>query len=141
MVDHRTQLNPNDLNYYYFVQPPAERSSSNPKGFHIDGKMMPQRDIDDKANGTDTWKILRGEDVTFFAEAAWERRYAAHQFDGTFSSREQHKDEPFPISVPISRITSGKIDGYQWQYQIGNWTDGSVPSGIADCFYEHFLNI
>lgn len=37
----------NDLDSYYFVQPPNERTSSNPKGYHIDGMMMPKRDIAD----------------------------------------------------------------------------------------------
>lgn len=141
MVDHRTQTTSQDLDYYYFVKPPNERNSSNPKGIHVDGKIMPQRDIDDKTDGTDTWKILRGIDCYFAYEGALERTYAAHQFDGRYVNRAQHIDEPYPTSVPIVNITQGKIDGYPWQYTIGNWPNGTLQTGIGDCFHENFLNI
>lgn len=77
MVEKRYTAS-DELNSYYFVQPPNERSSSNPRGFHIDGMMMPKRDIDDAATGGDSWKVLRGEDVAWAYEASLERRYAAH---------------------------------------------------------------
>lgn len=42
----------------------------------IDGDIMPKRDVNDAANGTDTWKILRGNDIYFALEAANERYIA-----------------------------------------------------------------
>lgn len=71
----------NDLKYYYsFVQPPRAWSASSPGGIICDEKIMPNRDIDDSQNGTDTWKVLRGVDLYFAAEGALERWYAGQQF-------------------------------------------------------------
>ena len=141
MVDHRTQQTSQDLDYYYFVKPPPERNSSNPLGVHVDGKIMPQRDIDDATNGTDTWKELHGVDLYFAEEGALERSYASHQFDGRYVIREQHVDEPYPTSVPIANFTKGTIEGYPWQYTVGNWPAGSRQTGIGDCFAEQFIGI
>lgn len=69
------------LKYYYsFVQPPPAWSASSPGGIICDEKIIPNRDIDDSQNGTDTWKVLRGVDLYFAAEGAYERYYAGQQF-------------------------------------------------------------
>ena len=75
------QYTQSGLKYYYsFVQPPPAWSASSPGGIICDEKIMPNRDIDDAANGTDTWKVLRGVDLYFAAEGAYERYYAGQQF-------------------------------------------------------------
>jgi hypothetical protein len=62
--------------YYSFMQPPPAWSAQSPGGITMDDKIMPNRDIDDAANGTDTWRVLRGVDLYFAVEGALERYYA-----------------------------------------------------------------
>lgn len=73
------QYTNSSLKYNYsFVQPPPAWSASSPGGIICDEKIMPNRDIDDAQNGTDTWKVLRGVDLYFAAEGALERYYAGN---------------------------------------------------------------
>ena len=68
--------NPAMRYYYSFVQPPPAWSAQAPGGIIMDDRIMPNRDIDDAADGTDTWRVLRGVDLYFAAEGALERYYA-----------------------------------------------------------------
>lgn len=68
--------NPAMRYYYSFVQPPSAWSAQSPGGIIMDDRIMPNRDIDDAANGTDTWRVLRGVDLYFAVEGALERYYA-----------------------------------------------------------------
>lgn len=81
-VSTRFNGNPNFTNnsykyHYQFIQPPSGPwSPQSPMTVTIDGDIMPKRDVNDAANGTDTWKILRGNDIYFALEAANERYIA-----------------------------------------------------------------
>ena len=91
---------------YSFVQPPAAWSASSPGGIICDDKIMPNRDIDDAQNGTDTWKVLRGVDLYFAAEGALERYYAGNQFQLPYS---------WPRNTYTYTRNSGVIESYLWQ--------------------------
>jgi hypothetical protein len=98
----------NSYKYMYnIVQPPPAWSASSPGGIICDDKIMPNRDIDDAANSTDTWKVLRGVDLYFAAEGALERYYAGNQFQLVGI---------WPRSTYAVTRSRGVIESYLWQY-------------------------
>lgn len=91
---------------------------------------MPNRDIDDAANGTDTWKVLRGVDLYFAAEGALERWYAGQQFQ-------------LPGQWPRSTYTvvrnRGIIESGLWQWTQGDDPQTTIKSGLASCYDNLWL--
>lgn len=91
--------------YYQFIQVPnSPWSASAPAStVTIDGDIMPKRDVNDAANGTDTWKILRGVDMYFAYEGAYERWTASNQFytiDWPRSTWYDNINRPYILSRP-----------------------------------------
>lgn len=96
--------------YYQFIQVPKTpwRASAPASTVTIDGGIMPKRDVDDAANGTDTWKILRGVDMYFAFEGALERWTASNQFYTTSST--------WPRSTWYDNINRSYILSRPWQW-------------------------
>lgn len=135
IVNQRSANNPNYANSaqkysYSFVQPPPAWSASAPGGITIDDKIMPNRDVDDAANGTDTWKILRGVDLYFAAEGAYERYYASNQFQ---------LPESWPRNTYTQVRNRGVIESNLWHWTQGNDPGVSIKYGLANCYDNLWL--
>ena len=96
--------------YYQFVQTPQTpwNASSPRQRVTVDGDIMPKRDVNDAANDTDTWKILRGIDMYFAFEGALERWTAANQFGIAVGS--------WPRSAWYGQFNTSDILAWPWQW-------------------------
>jgi len=127
IVNQRSANAPNYTNssqkyVYSFVQPPPAWSAQAPAGITMDDKIMPNRDLDDAANGTDTWRVMRGVDLYFAAEGALERYYASNQFNLAGI---------WPRNNYTQTRSRGVIESNLWQ-----WTTGT---GLANCYTDYWL--
>lgn len=139
-VSTRNSGNPNFTNnsykyMYEFIQPPAGPwSAQTPMTVTIDGDIMPKRDVDDAANGTDTWKILRGNDIYFALEATDERWIAGMQFQLISSTWPRYTylatyNRPYIRSADWTQVCENIEDFYT-----GRWID--LSANLEDVYSQ-----